>query len=191
MDDPTTAAAWRRCIRVRTAWLLGELLCWTAAVLHSAVSQRESAIGPAVMTTLIALVLVPVSLHALVSAQRMGRVLRTYPWQTHPCSFDRRGRETRVVLKPEPGQEVFLRTIPFRVHLNRDQGATPTAMWFAGDLRVGGVVSPAGGHRPVRTVRVNLSQHLRKARRRADPGADALAQKAGLMPGGASTTSRA
>ncbi|MER6314009.1 hypothetical protein ABT237_09600 [Streptomyces sp. NPDC001581] len=44
------------------------------------------------------------------------------------------------------------RIIPFPVALAALEGDQPDRIWFAGDPRFGGVVSPVGGHYPVRVV---------------------------------------
>ncbi|MFK0120520.1 hypothetical protein [Streptomyces sp. NPDC090994] len=183
VHHPGTAAAWRRMVRVRWAWLAGELLVWAGTVGFGAVTGRRSVIPFAVMFTVAALIVVPVTVTLIVSARRAGRVLRAYPWQEQPCVFRRQGRDVLVVLMPERGYEVPLRPSPLRVDPSGGHGDALESMWFAGDLRFGGVVSPPGGHRVVRVTRPNAAKAAR-ARRGASPTADALAERVGLISGG-------
>ncbi|MFI6283936.1 hypothetical protein ACIBCM_04100 [Streptomyces sp. NPDC051018] len=65
--------------------------------------------------------------------------------------------------------------------LARKRNPAPQTIWFAGDPRYGGVVSPVGGHFPVRVVPEAPAQTV--------PGcgtheADALAEQAGLLRDG-------
>ncbi|MEU8570147.1 hypothetical protein AB0C51_17655 [Streptomyces pathocidini] len=180
MDEPRTAAAWRRRIRLRTAWLVAELAAWAGTVAAGVARPDDDSIGLAVRTTAAVLVLVPVTAWTIISARRVGRILRTYAWEPCPCVFDSAGRDTQISLRPEPGRQAPFRTVPFRYDLSRDGGERIEEVWFAGDFRYGGVVSPPGGHRPIRVIRANL----KKASPRAEPGADTLAEKAGLTRAG-------
>ncbi|GGZ39114.1 hypothetical protein [Streptomyces poonensis] len=183
MSHPETAASWRRRVRARWAWLAAVILCWAGAVAYSALPGQEGADpGVVVMVTIVALFAVPLTVTALVSAYRMGRILRAYPWQKHPCTFRRGSQVTVVVLRPEPGHEVPLQPTVFDTDLSRDRGSALESMWFAGDLRFGGVASPPGGHRVVRVARTNRAKAAR-SRKGASPAADALAEQVGLTRG--------
>ncbi len=163
-------------------WLAAEIIVWAGILLLSVVSGEEWAIGSFVMVTVFALLIVPATVTALVSARRMGRILRAYPWQEHPCTFRRRAQVTVVVLRPEPGYEVPLQPVVLNSDLSRDRGSTVESMWFAGDLRFGGVVSPPGGHRVVRVARTSPAKAAR-SRKGASPTADTLAEQVGLTRG--------
>ncbi|MET9800499.1 hypothetical protein [Streptomyces sp. NPDC006368] len=73
-----------------------------------------------------------------------------------------------------------LRITPFSVELARKQNPQPGMIWFAGDPRFGGVVSPVGGHFPVRVVPEELGGNVPDG----GPEEDVLAERADLVKGG-------
>ncbi|MGW0699747.1 hypothetical protein ACWD0A_10535 [Streptomyces sp. NPDC002867] len=74
----------------------------------------------------------------------------------------------------------MLHTTPFRCDLKHKHNAYPDRIWFAGDPACGGVLSPVGGHFPVRAVNPALWEEPS-----ADvQAADARAEAAGLARDG-------
>ncbi|MFD3544344.1 hypothetical protein ACFWUW_01770 [Streptomyces sp. NPDC058655] len=67
------------------------------------------------------------------------------------------------------------RIIPFPIALAERENDHPGRIWFAGDPRFGGVVSPVGGHYPVRVVPDKVPVEGWGG------GDDALALRVGLM----------
>ncbi|MER6198851.1 hypothetical protein ABT234_16000 [Streptomyces sp. NPDC001586] len=85
---------------------------------------------------------------------RVAAVLQAYPWQEWPCQHPTRppGSPGTIVIPFREDFTATFRFIPFPVALAALEGDRPDRIWFAGDPRFGGVVSPVGGHYPVRVV---------------------------------------
>ncbi|MDJ0382678.1 hypothetical protein [Streptomyces sp. G-G2] len=115
---------------------------------------------------------------------RVAIVLRSYPWQEYTCSYPPRPATspTIVSIPFSASFEPSYRVTPFPVDLARKQNAHPDRIWFAGDPRFGGVVSPVGGHYPVRVVPARVPAGGWGG------GDDALARRVGLMRRGGKGT---
>lgn len=114
--------------------------------------------------------------------QRVKNILSTYPWRAYPCSYPPRALEQPVVIRIRFSEQYAptLRITPFSVELDRKQNPQPDMIWFAGDPRYGGVVSPVGGHYPVRVVPEDMGDGVPGGA----PEEDVLAERAGLVKGG-------
>lgn len=143
---PRTAAGYRRLTRSRGVWLG----CLVSAVLAPlfCISLALSSALPAV-SWVVTIPLLPVVVLAFCRRQRIAAVLQAYPWQEVTAHH--------VIQRPSIIEIHFTedlvpayRMIPFPVQVTSD--AHPELIWFAGDPRYGGVVSPVGGHCPVRVV---------------------------------------
>ncbi|MFF3459071.1 hypothetical protein ACFYXH_33100 [Streptomyces sp. NPDC002730] len=123
-----------------------------------------------------------ISALALIHTPRTARILQSYPWRAYQCSYPPRGQRQDFLISVSvaPDQELLLHTSPYRCNLQYKRNEHPDTIWFAGDPSCGGVVSPAGGHYPVRAVRTGLWQ----GRPLELPAADALAESAGLAKEG-------
>ncbi|WP_347728445.1 hypothetical protein [Streptomyces sp. CAU 1734] len=116
---------------------------------------------------------------ALSRTRRVARILSVYEWRAYPVSHQQRSPDSPRVITVRFAEES---TLNFRVTLHsgnlaRKQNTTPHMIWFAGDPRYGGVVSPVGGHFPVRVV----PESPRSAVPRGTPEQDALAERAELV----------
>lgn len=119
---------------------------------------------------------------ALRRTRRNAAILKTYPWRAYPCEYPHRSLESPKVIRIKftDNHAPTLRFTPFSVNLKEKQNPRPDMIWFAGDIRYGGVVSPVGGHFPVRVV----PDAPREAVPDGTPEADELAQRADLVRGG-------
>lgn len=133
------------------------------------------------LAELLILVALLVESMALASVRRAGPVLRTYGWTALPASFEvvrgERGGQ-RVVIEFARGESApFTGGMLVRSPGARSRRAHPELVWFAGDRRFGGVVSPVGGGHPVLVYR---QRRAKGGAARGTAEADALARKAGL-----------
>ncbi|SDJ51032.1 hypothetical protein [Streptomyces indicus] len=87
-------------------------------------------------------------------ARHADRILRTYPWQTLPCEHVVHSENTeRFRIKTTFAKDtLILQPVPYSYKLEGRSGAHPTTIWYAGPPSGKGVVSPVGGHFPVRVV---------------------------------------
>ncbi|GGQ04678.1 MULTISPECIES: hypothetical protein [Streptomyces] len=91
---------------------------------------------------------------AFIRRHRVRAVLRAYPWCEWPCQYPRRppGSPATIAIPFREDFTATLRILPFPIALAQLENDHPDRIWFAGDPRFGGVVSPVGGHYPVRVV---------------------------------------
>ncbi|MFE6127359.1 hypothetical protein ACFQ6Q_03650 [Streptomyces sp. NPDC056437] len=181
-EHPPTAVGYRRLMLRRRMWLAAFLcllavLVWIAAEL----SLPDRAIPLFIVVLLLCPVLVLASAAALLCTPRTARILQSYVWQEYPCSYPPRGqrRDFVVVVTVAPGHEVTLHTTPYRHNLQHKRDPHPGVIWFAGDPHSGGVVSPVGGHAPLRVASTALWDRDPQL-----PPADAVAERAGLARDG-------
>ncbi|MFD7263610.1 hypothetical protein [Streptomyces sp. NPDC059874] len=109
--------------------------------------------GFALITMLVAPFL-PLMVIAYFRRRRIAAVLQAYPWREWQCLHPIRPPGSPVTITI-PFREDFtatFRIIPLPVELSARDNGHPDRIWFAGDPRFGGVVSPVGGHYPVRVV---------------------------------------
>ncbi|MFE5805929.1 hypothetical protein [Streptomyces sp. NPDC056491] len=111
--------------------------------------------------------------------RRVAAVLQSYPWREWPCRHPRRppGSPATVAIPFREDFTAMFRIIPFPVPLAILEDDHPDRIWFAGDPRFGGVVSPVGGHYPVRVV-----PHTPRREECGGEGFD-LARRVGLVRG--------
>ncbi|MFD7910781.1 hypothetical protein ACFV30_08625 [Streptomyces sp. NPDC059752] len=111
--------------------------------------------------------------------RRVAAVLQAYPWREFPCRHQRRvnGSPATVAVPFREDFTAMFRIIPFPVPLATLEDDHPDRIWFAGDPRFGGVVSPVGGHYPVRVV-----PHTPRREECGGEGFD-LARRVGLVRG--------
>ncbi|MER5774523.1 hypothetical protein ABT144_09545 [Streptomyces sp. NPDC002039] len=153
-DHPPTAAGYGRLVTRRTKWVA--LLC--GSMLVSVVCLWFGLIPQARLAFIVVIVVVapyvPVVLIAYLRRHRVAAVLRSYPWREHACSYTPRATGVQATIRI-PFSETYssaYRLIPFPMDLATIENSHPDRIWFAGDPRFGGVVSPVGGHYPVRAV---------------------------------------
>ncbi|MCX4695967.1 hypothetical protein [Streptomyces sp. NBC_01408] len=176
-DHPQTVVGYRRLVIRRAMWVLSLggpfLLC--CACLYLGV-LRQAAIF-FLLLTIGFVTWIPWVVIAFVRRHRVAAVLRAYPWQDLPCRHPRRATNSPATIVI-PFREDFtatLRIIPFPVDLVEVENDQPDRIWFAGDPRFGGVVSPVGGHYPVRVV-----PHTPRREERGGEGFE-LALRVGLV----------
>ncbi|GAA2231468.1 hypothetical protein GCM10010232_17510 [Streptomyces amakusaensis] len=179
---PPTAAGHRRLVARRWAWLVLVLLLTGAAVRAGFGKPVRDLVGLAVFSLCVYPLLLWVTSLALRRTARVSRILKSYPWRAYPCDYPRRAAESPKVIRVRFADDhaPVLRLTPFAVDLARKQNPSPDLIWFAGDPRYGGVISPVGGHFPVRVVPEPPGG--------GGPGggaeADVLAERAELVKGG-------
>ncbi|MGW7140429.1 hypothetical protein [Streptomyces xanthophaeus] len=153
-DHPQTVIGYRRLVVRRARSLLGLgapfLACCTCLYLDV---LREFAFG-FLLFTIGFITWIPWAAIAFVRRSRVADVLQGYPWQNLPCQHPRRptGSPATILITFREDLTAMLRIIPFPVALTELENDHPGRIWFAGDPRFGGVVSPVGGHYPVRVV---------------------------------------
>ncbi|MGW7110198.1 hypothetical protein ACWGHU_29050 [Streptomyces xanthophaeus] len=151
-EHPTTPPGYRRLVWRRTIWVLS--LGVPPVVALACIGHVPHAGTGFALVTVLVCPFLPWVVIAYFRRHRVAAVLQAYPWQEFPCRHPRRasGSPAAVtVLFLEAFTPTF-RTIPFPVDLAEREDGTPDRIWFAGDPRFGGVVSPVGGHYPVRVV---------------------------------------
>lgn len=149
-DHHPTAVGYRRLVFRRAVWLGG---LTSACIVAVACMLGPVEFVPLLPVAVIALLspFLPVVAIAYWRRQRVASVLRAYPWREVPCQHDPR-RPSVISLGFSAGFAPTFRMFPFPAQLtDRENGGNGT-IWFAGDPRFGGVVSPVGGHYPVRVV---------------------------------------
>lgn len=176
-DHPPTVIGYKRLVhrRVVTAVGLGVPFLCACACLNFHLAQKAAVVF--LLSTIGFLPWLPWAVVAYFRRHRVAAVLRSYPWTELPCLHPTRatGSPATVAITFREDFAPLFRIIPFPVLLADRENDHPGLIWFAGDPRFGGVVSPVGGHRPVRVV-------LDKgAGREWGGGDDALALRVGLV----------
>ncbi|MCP3818341.1 hypothetical protein NLX86_09495 [Streptomyces sp. A3M-1-3] len=184
LDHPPTLMGHRRLVRRRQLELLA-VICVPVSALVAALRYPASdwLISIAAVTGVLAVTVAPLAAIGLASTTRSRRILRHYPWRAFTCTLLEplgEGHELHIALRSDQGREVRLQPIPFRCNVLRHAKGHPDTIWFAGDLECGGVVSPVGGHYPVRVIRYPRNTALSLLG--TDSGA--LTEKAGLARNG-------
>ncbi|MFJ2746859.1 hypothetical protein [Streptomyces sp. NPDC087297] len=151
-DHPPTVVGYRRLAIRRFNWVLclgGPPL--TALVCMGLVPHAGTALA---LLIILVLPYLPWVIVAYFRRRRVAAVLQAYPWQEWPCRHQRRrnGSPATVAVPFREDFTAMFRIIPFPVPLATLEDGHPDRIWFAGDPRFGGVVSPVGGHYPVRVV---------------------------------------
>lgn len=151
-DHPPTAVGYRRLVVRRLGWVLS--LGGPPLVALACINRVPHAgIAFALITLLVAPYL-PWVIIAYIRRHRVKAVLRSYPWGEWPCRHPLRppGSPATIAIPFREDFTATLRILPFPIALAQLENDHPDRIWFAGDPRFGGVVSPVGGHYPVRVV---------------------------------------
>ncbi|WP_030385204.1 hypothetical protein [Streptomyces sp. NRRL S-241] len=151
-DHPPTVVGYKRLALRRLGWVLS-LGGPPVAALVCIDLVPHAGLAFALMTMLAA-PLFPWVVIAYFRRRRVAAVLQAYPWRELPCRHQRRppGSPATVAIPFEEDFTALFRIIPLPVPLATLEDGHPDRIWFAGDPRFGGVVSPVGGHYPVRVV---------------------------------------
>ncbi|MFD3938596.1 hypothetical protein ACFWSF_09845 [Streptomyces sp. NPDC058611] len=172
-DHCPTTAGYRRLAFRRAAWLG----CLTSAcIVAVACVLGLVEFAPLFPVAVIALLspFLPVVAIAYWRRQRIASVLQAYPWREVHCQHDPR-RPSVISIGFSAGFAPTFRMFPFPVQLTDRESGGNGPIWFAGDPRFGGVVSPVGGHYPVRVVPDEVPAEGWSG------GDDGLALRVGLM----------
>ncbi|MFD3325042.1 hypothetical protein [Streptomyces sp. NPDC058701] len=153
-DHPPTAVGYKRLVRRRAVGLLSLVLplAFTLACLWFDFMRQGALLF--IMSTIGFITWVPWAAIAYWRRHRVAAVLQAYPWCELPCLHPARATGSPATIAI-PFREDFsptYRIIPFPIALAERENDHPDRIWFAGDPRFGGVVSPVGGHYPVRVV---------------------------------------
>ncbi len=151
-DHPPTAVGYKQLVTRRLVWVLslgGPPLISLACIGHI----PHAGTCFALITMLVSPYL-PWVVIAYSRRRRVAAVLRAYPWREWPCQHPIRppGSPATIVISFGDDLTATLRILPFPIALAELENDHPDRIWFAGDPRFGGVVSPVGGHYPVRVV---------------------------------------
>ncbi|WP_455360244.1 hypothetical protein [Streptomyces sp. SYSU K21746] len=183
MDHPPTARGFEHLVRKRRAWLSVVLaLIVATALLGLLRPSANTLVGMACTGLFLHVPALAATIVALVRTQRIAQILRSYPWQAYGCHYPRRPSTSPTVVEIRFREDYapLLRVTPFPVLLQQKQNAHPDLIWFAGDPRYGGVISPVGGHFPVRVVPESVPAQGWVG----SAEDDVLAEQAGLVTGG-------
>ncbi|MFJ4859633.1 MULTISPECIES: hypothetical protein [unclassified Streptomyces] len=151
-DHPPTVVGYKRLALRRLGWVLSlggppvaALVC-IGLVPHAGLAFA--------LMTMLAAPMFPWVVIAYFRRRRVAAVLQAYPWRELPCRHQRRppGSPATVAIPFGEDFTALFRIIPLPVPLATLEDGHPDRIWFAGDPRFGGVVSPVGGHYPVRVV---------------------------------------
>lgn len=182
LDHPPTAAGHRHLVLKRRAWLGGVLLLGAGCAYMATAGPPSRVAGFIILSILFYPLILGVTVLALRRTRRNAAILKTYPWRAYPCDYPHRSLESPKVIRIRftDDHTPILRFTPFSVNLKEKQNPQPDMVWFAGDIRYGGVVSPVGGHFPVRVV----PDAPREAVPDGTPAEDELAERADLVRAG-------
>ncbi|MEV8531884.1 hypothetical protein [Streptomyces sp. NPDC051211] len=177
-DHPPTVTGYANLVFRRTVWLIGTAASGLIAGTIMSFGKVMAALLASLYVVMLVVAILPVVAIAFFRRHRVAEVLQAYPWREFPCRYPARaaGSPTTVVITVEAGFSPTFRVIPFPVPLAETQNPHPGRIWFAGDPRFGGVVSPVGGHYPVRVV-----PHAPPGREWGAPEDDLLARRVGLV----------
>ncbi|MEE1754042.1 hypothetical protein [Streptomyces sp. SP18CS02] len=178
-DHPPTDLGHKKLVIKRWIWLI---FTSTAAIAAGSLCTVEKSWELAALSLFFFSFMLPLTVIALQRTRRVAQILRTYPWQAYACSYPPRALDRPTVIRIGFSEQhtPVLRITPFSVELARKQNSQPDMIWFAGDPRFGGVVSPVGGHFPVRVVPEDMGDGAPQGTAEDD----ALAEKADLVKEG-------
>ncbi|MFJ7589740.1 hypothetical protein ACIQZO_20630 [Streptomyces sp. NPDC097617] len=181
-DHPPTVVGYKRLALRRLGWVLslgGPPLAALACTGFVPYAGMTLALMIILVTPYLPWVIV-----AYFRRRRVAAVLQTYPWREWPCQHPRRppGSPRTVAIPFREDFTAMFRIIPFPVPLATLEDNHPDRIWFAGDPRFGGVVSPVGGHYPVRVV-----PHTPRREECGGEGFE-LARRVGLVRGSGKAT---
>ncbi|MFF4261802.1 hypothetical protein [Streptomyces virginiae] len=181
-DHPPTVVGYKRLVVRRLIWVLSLGVPPLIALSCSGVSRRAA--WAFIIMIIIGTPYLPWVVVTYLRRRRVAAVLQAYPWQEWPCRHPRRppGSPATVAIPFREGFTAMFRIIPFPVPLALLEDGHPDRIWFAGDPRFGGVVSPVGGHYPVRVV-----PHTPRREECGGEGFE-LARRVGLVRGSGKAT---
>ncbi|MBT2470164.1 hypothetical protein J7E97_20360 [Streptomyces sp. ISL-66] len=146
-NHPPTVRGYERLVRRRAIWLIGMVAGVAVAMTCLGLHLTPPALP--FIGCLFAISFLPVTVIIYVRRKRVAAVLQAYPWCEVSARHDpRRAAILSLCFRGE--LTLVFRMFPHPTRLTSDD--FPDLVWFAGDPRFGGVVSPVGGHRPVRVV---------------------------------------
>ncbi|GGZ33689.1 hypothetical protein GCM10010387_29850 [Streptomyces inusitatus] len=182
LRHPATAEGHRRLVARRTSWLIAVVLLGAGAGWCATVQTPSQLPGFLVILAVCYPPCLFVTGLALRRTRRMARILALYPWQAYPCTYPRRSVESpkAIVIEFSEAYTPVLRLALHSGDLAKKQNPSPDLIWFAGDPRYGGVISPVGGHFPVRVV----PEPPGGGAPGGGTAADVLAERAELVKGG-------
>ncbi|KOV03851.1 hypothetical protein ACFCX3_29635 [Streptomyces virginiae] len=149
-DHPDTPLGYKRLVFRRGGWVLS--LGGPPLIAVACFDLVPHARLACALITMLVSPLLPWVVIAYFRRHRVAAVLRAYPWREWGCRVPTRatGSPATIVITFREDPASTFRVIPFpSAELENDP---PDRIWFAGDPRFGGVVSPVGGHYPVRVV---------------------------------------
>ncbi|WP_374776718.1 hypothetical protein OG756_32140 [Streptomyces sp. NBC_01310] len=151
-DHPLTRVGYKRLVNRRLGWVLA--LGGPPMIALACINRVPHAAAWFAIITMLAAPLFPWVVIAYIRRNRVAAVLQAYPWREWPCRHPRyvTGSPATVVIPFGDDFTATFRIIPLPVALTELENDHPDRIWFAGDPRFGGVVSPVGGHYPVRVV---------------------------------------
>ncbi|WP_031157923.1 hypothetical protein [Streptomyces erythrochromogenes] len=151
-DHPPTVVGFRRLVLRRLGWVFS--LGGPPLIALACIGRVPHAGTAFALITMLAAPLLPWVLIAYIRRHRVKAVLRSYPWCEWPCRHPLRppGSPATIAIPFREDFTATLRILPFPIALAQLENDHPDRIWFAGDPRFGGVVSPVGGHYPVRVV---------------------------------------
>lgn len=181
-DHPPTVVGYKRLVVRRLIWVLSLGVPPLIALSCSGVSRRAA--WAFIIMIIIGMPYLPWVVVTYLRRRRVAAVLQGYPWQEWPCRHPRRppGSPATIAIPFREDFTAVFRVIPFPVPVETMEGEHPDRIWFAGDPRFGGVVSPVGGHYPVRVV-----PHTPRREECGGEGFE-LARRVGLVRGSGKAT---
>ncbi|MFE2328523.1 hypothetical protein ACFXD5_32270 [Streptomyces sp. NPDC059385] len=176
-DHPPTVNGYKRLAVRRGAWFGGFFTLLLLAALCLVLGSRTLVAGAWLMILLFFPVCLPWVSVAFLRRLRIKAILRSYPWREWPCLHLPyvSGSPVTIAIPFREDFTATFRIAPFPVYLAQKAKDHPDRIWFAGDPRFGGVVSPVGGHYPVRVV-----AHVPRREERGGEGFE-LALRVGLV----------
>ncbi|MFG2988833.1 hypothetical protein ACGFZK_05935 [Streptomyces sp. NPDC048257] len=181
-DHPPTVVGYKRLVVRRFNWVLS--LGGPPLAAMACIGRIPHATSAFALLTMLAAPLFPWVVVAYFRRRRVAAVLQAYPWREWACRHQRRvnGSPATVAIPFREDFTAMFRIIPFPVPLATLEDDHPDRIWFAGDPRFGGVVSPVGGHYPVRVV-----PHTPRREECGGEGFE-LARRVGLVRGSGKAT---
>ncbi len=148
-DHPPTRVGYQRLAFRRAAWLMGLAVPALVAGTCLGLSLMPQALLAFSSALILVVPFLPVVAVAFYRRQRIASVLQAYPWRELSYECDpQKPSLLAIAFVDTPTFRMF----PYPIQLAVGEADGHTQIWFAGDPRFGGVVSPVGGHYPVRVV---------------------------------------
>ncbi len=156
IEEPVTAAGQRRRHQRARRWSAGMCVATVAGMTVGVLIHPSDASPPMiVMSFLLGTLAIWFASLGLFSARRAERILRAHPWRPVPCEYVvHTGSSTTWQLRAQLSEEgeLLLQPVPYDCNLHKRAGDYRTTIWYAGPPTGKGVVSPVGGHFPVRVI---------------------------------------